>query len=184
MKLPSTPLYEQAQELRSRWMQALRAAREDLSLTQAQVGRELGVSRVTVHRAENESADPQLSTFLGLALACGMSPSLKGNSCETPPDSRTLRHRGLSYSRTQHELSWRDRQRERALARAWEAANKHQATGLQPIMPSLVPGCSQEQATACATVVQWLGSQVGFDFLKQALQVAGYEVVDRKSESS
>ena len=179
MKHQETSLSVRAQALRSRWMLALRAAREALSLTQAEVGRELGVSRVTVHRVESEAADPQLSTFLGLALACGLSPSLEGTGEEGCADPRTLKHRGLAHVRTQHEPSWRDRQRERALAKAWEAANKYQPVGLQPIIPSLIPGCTQEQATACATVVQWLGSEVGFDFLKQALSQAGYEVVDR-----
>jgi DNA-binding XRE family transcriptional regulator len=186
MRHLKSTLSDQVKVLRARLTQQLRETRERLLLTQDELGKRLGVSRVTVHRLESEAADPQLSTFLGAVLACGLDVELQEPSQE--PASRfsapeRLKHRGLSYFRTQHDLGSRDRQRERALAKAWEAANKYQAVGLQPILPSLIPGGTQEQATACATVVQWLGSEVGFDFLKQALRNAGYDIVEQRSGS-
>ena len=50
--------------------------------------------------------------------------------------------------------------------------------GPVPVLPVLLPGCTQEQATACATVMQWLGTDVGFQFLRQTLAQAGYSIVD------
>lgn len=35
---------------------------------------------------------------------------------------------------------------------------------------------SQETATAVATIVQWLGSPIGFSFLEQTLKIAGYRI--------
>ena len=40
---------------------------------------------------------------------------------------------------------------------------------------------SQAEATAAATAVQWLGSPVGFSWLKDTLQKAGYEVIESAS---
>lgn len=166
--------------LQRKLLASLRATRQRRGITQQDVATTLGLSRVTVSRAEAADADPQLSTFLGMALVCGLEPNLHVSG-ESAPAPAKLQHRGLSYIRTQHDLDWRDRQRERALAKAWETANRPSPVGLQPIMPTLVPGCTQEQATACATVVQWLGSEVGFEFLQQALRNAGYDVVDKKA---
>lgn len=45
---------------------------------------------------------------------------------------------------------------------------------------------TQDEATAAATVVQWLGSNVGFSFLEEALRDAGYRIVtdrQRKAEA-
>ena len=178
----ASPASSEVQPLQARLIAELQAFRQARHVTQAELGERIGASRVTVSRVESQAVDPQLSTFLAMARACGLVVQLcepDKTSAQQTANRRVLKHRGLSHIRTRHDLSWRDRQRERALARAWEAANKPQAVGLQPIMPSLIPNCTQEQATACATVVQWLGSEVGFDFLKQALSQAGYEVTDR-----
>jgi len=36
---------------------------------------------------------------------------------------------------------------------------------------------TQDEATAAATVIQWLGSPVGFSFVRDTLEKCGYEVV-------
>lgn len=177
---PSGAFSTSARQLRQELLRAVRNARESLGLTQAELAAGIGASRATVIRAEADEADPQLLNFLAMALRCGLQPTLaSAEGAETAPLPRDLVHRGLAYIRTKHDLEYADRRRERALALAWEAANRHQDVGLQPIMSSLVPGCTQAQASACATAIQWLGSEVGFAFLVQALRQAGYDVVPR-----
>lgn len=165
--------------LRGKLLNELELARKTQGLTQAELAQRIGVNRMTVARAEAEDADPLLSTFLAMALALGREVRVAGDATVAPLP-RDLVHRGLSHNRTQHHTDWRDRQREKALAQSWEAVNRDEGVGLSPILASLVPGCTQEQATACATVIQWLGSDVGFDFLQRALDRAGYSLIDKK----
>jgi transcriptional regulator with XRE-family HTH domain len=159
-------------------------ARKALGLTQAELAGRVGISRMTVQRAEAPEADPQLSSFVALALALNLVPQLRANDDEMgPPAAQDLVHRGLHHVRTRHDLEFRDREREAAFAGAWEAANRHDAQGLTavaPLLSELVPGCTQDQASTAATVVQWLGTTVGFEFLEQALGAAGYAVVDKR----
>jgi hypothetical protein len=56
--------------------------------------------------------------------------------------------------------------------------------GLGAILPTLVPDITPSQARVAATVVQWLGSDVGFDFLRRTLAIAGYAIVDVKRETT
>lgn len=51
-------------------------------------------------------------------------------------------------------------------------------------MKQLLPQHDQAQATAVATVVQWLGSTEGFHFLQQALARAGLEIIKKPQESA
>lgn len=53
---------------------------------------------------------------------------------------------------------------ERAFAEIWAADNDRNPS-MPPILETLIPDCTQEQATAVATVIQWLGSNVGQNFL-------------------
>ena len=165
--------------LRTNLMAQLCEARKALDLTQAELAERIGVSRMTVQRSEQEGADPLLSNFLATALALNLMPKLEAP--EAPADRplpQDLVHRGYAHARTRGNKDDRDRQREAAFAAAWEAVNEHRPVGLSAVMPYLVPNCSQEQASACATVVQWLGSEVGFNFLTLALKNAGYQLTD------
>ena len=157
----------------------LATARQALGLSQAELAQRVGVSRMTVQRAEAENADINLSTFLALAQGLGLhfhlAPAPDASVEAHPPV-----HRGLHHNRTRGRSQGRDQDREAALAKAWEAANARNPVGLAPVMDSLVPGYSQAQASASATAVQWLGSMVGFDFLTRALGNAGYEIKDIK----
>lgn len=165
----------------------LRTARVSLQLSQTEVAERAGLSRMTVQRAEGENADVSLATFTKLALAVNLTPRLvaasavaNGDPDQYRPPAGDIVHRGLAHNRTRHSLTDRDRQRERELSKRWEAANSANPV-LPPLLESLVPGHSQEVASAVATVVQHLGSEVGFGFLRNALEAVGYEIVDTAS---
>jgi len=165
---------------------ALVARRDSLGLTQEELAKRAGVSRLTVQRAEKPGSNTALSTVIFLARALSLIPTLKPVESEEGyyPAPKDMVHRGTAYNRTKYEPEWRDRQRERALAHAWEAANEHHDVGLSAIMPWLVPDATQAQATAVATAIQWLGSEVGFDFLRKALDQAGYTIIDSREPAT
>lgn len=89
-------------------------------------------------------------------------------------------HRGYFYNRTRHDLDMRDRQREKLLANKWERMNAR-SPGVEPLLTHLVPNYTEDQAKASATIIQWLGSTVGFNFLQDVLGEAGYKIVEGKS---
>lgn len=96
-----------------------------------------------------------------------------------------LNHKGFAHSRTQLKQNTSGTVREKALAAAWEAENPAPGSlGHQPILNALVPDCTQRDAQVAATVVQWLGSDVGFDFLQEALGKCGYEIAERRKRVS
>lgn len=165
----------------------LRTRREELGLSQSALAERAGTSYKTVQRAEAVGGDPQLSTFTALCLGLGTSPLLigaGGSSRTDPVDETAAIHRGLAHNRTKSGLEHRDRQREAVFSKSWEAVNEHTTFGLSPVMRHLVPGYSQEQASAAATAIQWLGSEVGFDFLERALEAAGYAITEKTKKSS
>jgi hypothetical protein len=107
--------------------------------------------------------------------------------------------------RAQHVGRWADRlaldrsnPRERTFAEAWESENS--GYGANQTIDHLLYGHGHGAASACvpscseipdvallrpterdrmvaATVIQWLGSNVGFCFLEDALKACGYKVV-------
>lgn len=175
---------EHTEALQSALLGQLAETRKALGLTQSELAARVGMNRMTVQRAEAPDADPQLSSFLAVALALNLIPQLRTSGEDFgPPAMQDLVHRGLNHVRTLHDLQYRDREREAAFANAWETANPNDPeilAALPPLMSELIPGCTQEQASAAATVVQWLGTGVGFEFLEQALTKAGYAVVDKR----
>ena len=173
----------EAKLLRQALLNQLTAGRSSLGLSQAELGERIGANRMTIQRSEAEGADMRLSTFTEQALALGMVPTLRqagGSGASYDANPGDIVHRGLSYIRTKHDLEYRDREREKALAQAWEGANADNP-GLPPLMQTLIPGHTQAQATAAATAIQWLGSEMGFPFLVKALADAGYDVVDTRA---
>lgn len=62
---------------------------------------------------------------------------------------------------------------EAAYARAWKDA---QHPGQDSLLRDLVPNCTADQARAMATVVQWLGSEVGNHFVQEVLRSQGWRV--------
>lgn len=201
----------------------LRQRRERRELSQSDLARTAGVSRMTVQRMEAPQADTQLSSFIAVAESLGMrvqlvddetgapvTSSVQGDewnetverllqvaySNESAPSAGVrnamrevlvavsrnrseaaarvpLTHRGLYHTRTKLAHN----KREALFAAAWLQENSPRPHFGQPVHESLVPDCTPDQATAMATVVQWLGSQIGFLFLRQVLQAAGDEVI-------
>lgn len=98
----------------------------------------------------------------------------------TQDNVATLIHQGFAHSRTQLVQQFRDTIREKALADKWEIENPAPGQfGHQPVLNALVPDCTQRDAQVAATVIQWLGSEVGFNFLQEALDAAGYQVIKK-----
>jgi hypothetical protein len=107
------------------------------------------------------------------------------------PRPKAIKHVGVHASR----LKWNN-PRELAFARQWEKENKNgkilwhlsyrdntHSLGFDPLhrnITQLMP-YDQNSATVAATVVQWLGSNVGLDFVRISLDKCGYKIV-RKEE--
>lgn len=155
-------------------------AQAQLELTNAQIAKKTGLNRMTIQRLSDEGADPQLSSFVAVSAAVGLRVVLASGSeiLDSTPEDKIV-HKGLCQARLKGDKQWESTKRECALAAAWESANTRHLHWA-PTMHHLVPGHTQAQATAAATVIQWLGSDVGFDFLKAALDTAGYEIVQKK----
>lgn len=108
---------------------------------------------------------------------------------------RKIVHRGKYYERTQNEHS----KLEKAFADQWEIENTR-ITG-SPVCLSLLctrqalpnettmflfgriqqKPLTQGMATDAATIIQWLGSNVGFCFLEMALDRAGFKIVKKEA---
>lgn len=172
-------IIEDAEWLRRTLIEQLSTARKALGLTQAELAERVGCARMTVQRAETVTEGTSLETFLLLALALNLFPMFTlGEDSKDSPLPQDLVHRGLAHDRTRHHPEWRSTQREAAFAKAWEEVNEVRPVGIQPILPALIPGVTQSQATTAATIIQWLGSEVGFAFLTETLGKAGYDIAD------
>jgi DNA-binding phage protein len=155
---------------------------ESLGMSNTELAQRIGVNRATIQRARAEGGSPTLANVVAMALAVGLTPALKADGeGALQPHEAALVHRGLYNNRLNRDVEWRDTQREIALAQSWESWNEYVESGREPVMRSLMPGYDQTQASAAATVVQWLGSDEGFRFLTQALDAAGYDVVEKSS---
>lgn len=72
-----------------------------------------------------------------------------------------------------------DNPREVAFAKRWEYENDHRG-GAEPIMQGLIPDWTPRDAEVAATLIQWLGSNVGFSFVEESLRCCGYLVVPKE----
>lgn len=107
---------------------------------------------------------------------------------------RKVLHRGIDYKRTKVEYPDHTN-REKVFADEWEKENiarpglNYGMGILQDLMvidksPSLPPyrklkvpfWITKRDAAITATVIQWLGSNVGFSFLTVCLRKCGYEI--------
>lgn len=181
----STSDSAEAQALQASILHRLTESRIALGLTQEELGNRAGTHRMTIQRMEQDGGDARLSTFIAAALAAGLIPEVRQrHSAEKRHDCNELVHRGYAHARTKNREGNPTQKREAAFADSWQAANENGKHGLAPMLPLLVPNCTQEQASACATVIQWLGTDVGFGFLKQALYYAGLEVAPITKKSA
>lgn len=168
----------ETQERTNALLQGLKAALANVALSDAEVAIRTGLNRVTVQRAKKEGADPKLSSFVAMAGAGGMVLTMqKENVVEGWTDERKVVHRGYSYNRIHREQD----ASEKAFAMMWEKMNKSDQYSI-PLMRSLVPNFTQDQASAVATAIQWLGSSVGFEFLRESLKASGYTISEAPSK--
>jgi uncharacterized membrane protein len=68
---------------------------------------------------------------------------------------------------------------ERAFARVWMDERPVLRHILAPRGSGSVHFVEKREAEVAATVIQWLGTNVGFGFLRRALEECGYEVVEK-----
>lgn len=97
-----------------------------------------------------------------------------------------IKHEGFNAWRLSKAA---DNPREAAFAEQWAHVNETRTGTPHGILQYLlgngtgsttyqgVAGLTQDQATVAATVVQWLGSNVGMSFLDVALDKCGYKIV-------
>lgn len=113
-----------------------------------------------------------------------------------PTEADKIVHRGLRYDRTEGDFT--QAIRERAFAEAWQRENdlnprnycllwmllseqNDQEPGMYGLRGrKMLCEANQESATVAATVIQWLGSTVGWCFLENAVNAAGYELVPKE----
>lgn len=90
-----------------------------------------------------------------------------------------MKHEGLHTNRLTKAA---DNPREVAFAEEWEKENSlshHNRPTIEHLLGG--PGCvGVRDSTVAATVVQWLGSNVGMSFLRNALGRVGMEIVEKK----
>lgn len=102
-----------------------------------------------------------------------------------------IEHVGLHVHRLTPEA---DNPRERIYAEAWASENKIQPGRPTPALVYLLSNggnpfgfgggkllmeYDQKSATIAATIIQWLGSDVGFSFVSECLYKAGYRVAPK-----
>lgn len=76
-----------------------------------------------------------------------------------------------------HPYRLRDNPREQEFAEAWHDENKHGHT-LEYILSvdNRRIDASDHDSMVAATIIQWLGTNVGFYFLRRVLDKCGYEI--------
>lgn len=96
---------------------------------------------------------------------------------------KSIKHIGQFSGRLQYPGN----ERELAFARQWTKENKpgiNRSLLLQLVCHDsdgrdVVRELEQQEATTAATVIQWLGSNVGWSFLQEALESCGYKIVTK-----
>lgn len=162
---------------RDELMTSLAERRKQMGVSQTALAEKLGLSRMSVARAERLGTDLQLSTFLGMAKGLGMEVRLKPPKEQKVGADKKSAHKGLAHNRIATEDLRKRNPLEAQFSKSWMAANDH-SPQLPGVLHQLVPGFHARDAEVAATVVQWLGSEVGFAFLRQALAEAGYAVTE------
>lgn len=76
--------------------------------------------------------------------------------------SKSLKHQGMHSWRLQ---PWSANPREVAFIRQWRVEQRNYS-----LLKKLVPDATQRDATVAATVIQWLGSNVGLSFISDVLR--------------
>lgn len=94
-------------------------------------------------------------------------------------------NKGFWYPRTKHPSSFA----EKAFIKNWQAENKRyhilshlfktQNNTTEAVYTSPILKVSRRDRFVVATVIQWLGTNVGMGFLHKAIKEAGYEIAHK-----
>jgi len=76
-----------------------------------------------------------------------------------------MNHEGFSKDRLKPE---RGNPRELAFIEAWKRENEYGTRG-NHLLDQLIPNATQRDAKVAATIIQWLGSNVGMGFLRDVI---------------
>jgi hypothetical protein len=102
----------------------------------------------------------------------------------TEKQIKALKNRGLHSKRL---LDEQENPREEAFALEWEKQNKGMPVGdyatVQRLAGTVTLAGTEQASVFYATVIQWLGSNVGFDFLRIALDKCGYDIVPKRTKA-
>lgn len=167
----------------SQLLDVLGAASASINVSQSELARRSGVNRTTLLRMGKEGGDPSLATLVALGSALDLELKWVASEDASFSDQDLFSHKGAHIARTRSREKFKDVLREKALSETWLEINKPNHA-LPARMKQLLPQHDQAQATAVATVVQWLGSTEGFHFLQQALARAGLEIIKKPQESA
>lgn len=165
-------LQERSCAMQAALLGQISAARKAQKLTQAQVSERTGRTRMTIQRAESDLAGVGLATFVEMALVLGLVPVLRAPE----GDAQALQHKGVRHHHVAMDGAPTGMSLEAAFAKGWESVNAEAQLGFAPILSTLIPSATQEQATAAATALQWLGTDVGLGFLRNVVAAAGYRL--------
>ena len=178
-----------AHQLCESLLQSLHERRKLSGYTQAELAEKSSVSRQTVMRAEALNPSVLLINFVQMASILGLSLNLnsKGQAdslvenFEDKPGAKLV-HQGFYPLRANPEGQYADQRREAALSFLWSQENDVNKHLLEDLLNPAIHTTTQEHASVAATIIQWLGSEVGFNFLKEALNKSGYEIVEKNTQ--
>lgn len=91
-----------------------------------------------------------------------------------------MKHQGLHTNRLTKAA---DNPREVAFAEEWEKENSSAFHNRPTLEYLLGMPAGIRDTTVAATIVQWLGSNVGMSFLRNALGRVGLEIVEKNAAS-
>lgn len=147
---------------------------------------------------------PRIRKALALLAAQGVAPAIGQDAAR---DGHGLAHRGFFHERTAYDQTRHVNRRETIFANSWENENvglslrQVSSGGSESLLSRLLsreevepagrPGggtpkevrfgaLDQNTAAVVATVVQWMGTNVGFGWLSGVLREAGYALVERE----
>ena len=89
--------------------------------------------------------------------------------------NKGLQHNRVEENRLMEDLDWNNP--EKTFALSWSSEAKHLETLLTNSRFNLKVKVTNEIRVSVATVMQWLGTNIGWEFLKSTLKKEGYKIV-------
>jgi hypothetical protein len=126
---------------------------------------------------DSSEAGAAVRSEVGGDEAIKMNDDLEREYDEAEEDAVAIQHVGYRAER----VMWPSRDLERAFAFRWLERNASDLTNLSLLLDGAEDEwrpVTQRDARVAATVIQWLGTNCGFNFLLETLRQTGYEVRD------